>query len=56
MSKPKRPKRELVIELCPRCGAEFPKTKPNRRFCSERCKLQDWNIRHPRIGFDSPRP
>jgi len=38
-------KGELGQGKCRNCGAEFPKTRPDREFCKPKCRLQFWNNR-----------
>ena len=30
---------------CPQCGAKFIKTRPNRSFCSDKCRQESWLVK-----------
>lgn len=49
MSKTERKPREYPEIECPECGLRFKRTRPNRRFCSNRCKFSAWNKANPRV-------
>ena len=40
----------MVVRDCVTCGTPITVTtrKPNRRYCSPRCRAADWHARHPR--------
>lgn len=39
---------------CTNCGRPFtvPANNPHRRFCSARCRVADWHVRHDRQPAD----
>ena len=40
---------------CDFCGAEIPPSRrrgSERRFCSEKCRRDSWEAKHPRLDFD----
>jgi endogenous inhibitor of DNA gyrase (YacG/DUF329 family) len=41
---------------CTHCGRPITVTRrnPNRRFCSPRCRVADWHIRHDRQHLNAP--
>jgi hypothetical protein len=44
------------MTCCAHCGRPITVTSrnPNRRFCSPRCRVADWHIRHDRQHPDTP--
>ena len=45
-----------VERICEHCEKTFVSGQPEARFCSERCRVAEWNFRNPRVNVSEAAP